>query len=187
VKLSVIVPVFNEAPRLQPFLKRLSAADCPIEREFIFVDDGSRSASILASFPKELDSRIVSRKSNQGKGVAVKLGIREASGDYIMIQDADLEYDPNDVKGLLEPLLQDHADVVYGSRFKPNAPQVHRTYHYFINRFLTLLSNLGLGIYLTDLETCCKVSELVNQFKQKHRITLFHRAYSRWETDLDCM
>ena len=111
--------------------KQLSSAECPIEREFIFVDDGSQdaSASILESFPKEFDSRIISHKSNQGKGVAVKLGIREASGDYIMIQDADLEYDPNDVKGLLEPLLQDHADVVYGSRFKPNAPQVHRTYH----------------------------------------------------------
>ena len=95
-----------------------------MQREFIFVDDGSRSASILASFPKELDSRIVSRKSNQGKGVAVKLGIREASGDYIMIQDADLEYDPNDVKELLEFLLQDYANAVYGSHFNPYEPQV---------------------------------------------------------------
>ena len=74
-----------------------------------------------------------------------------------MIQDADFEYSPNDVPALLKPLLDDEADIVYGSRFKQNSPQVHRTYHYFVNRFLTVLSNLFSGIYLTDMETCYKL------------------------------
>lgn len=158
-KLSVIVPVFNEAQQLPSFAKRLFSSPCPIEREFIFVDDGSQddSYSCLTSLSKEFAFRVIRQKTNQGKGAVVRRGIEEASGDLIMVQDADLEYDPDDVPTLLKPLLEDQADVVYGSRFKSNALQVHRTYHYFANRFLTLLSNLFSGIYLTDMETCYKL------------------------------
>jgi glycosyltransferase involved in cell wall biosynthesis len=101
--------------------------------------------------------RLLEQKPNQGKGAAVIRGFQEATGDLIMIQDADFEYDPDDVPSLLEPLIQGKADVVYGSRFKKNAVQIHRTYHYFVNRFLTLVSNLLSGIYLTDMETCYKI------------------------------
>ena len=101
--------------------------------------------------------KIIKQNPNQGKGAACIRGIREATGDLVMIQDADFEYDPSDVPGLLGPLLDGKADVVYGSRFKKSAMQVHRTYHYFVNRFLTMLSNMFSGIYLTDMETCYKI------------------------------
>ena len=158
-KLSVIVPVFNEGPHLRSFAERLLSSPCPIEREFIFMDDGSQddTYSSLTRLSEEFPVEIIRHEGNQGKGAAVRRGIEEASGDFIMIQDADFEYDPNDVPTLLKPLLDDQADVVYGSRFKKNSPHVHRTYHYFVNRFLTFLSNLFSGIYLTDMETCYKI------------------------------
>lgn len=101
--------------------------------------------------------KLLEQEKNQGKGAAVIRGFKEATGDLIMIQDADFEYDPKDIPKLVEPFLNNQADVVYGSRFKKNAIQVHRTYHYFVNRFLTLVSNLFSGIYLTDMETCYKI------------------------------
>jgi len=158
-KLSVIVPVFNEGPLLRTFVERSIASPCPIEREFIFLDDGSQddTYSLLTQLSKEFSLQVIRLEENQGKGAAVRRGIEKASGDFIMIQDADFEYDPNDVPSLLKPLLDDQADVVYGSRFKQTSPQVHRTYHYFVNRLLTALSNLCSGIYLTDMETCYKL------------------------------
>ena len=158
-KLSVIVPVYNEGPLLRSFVERLISTPCPIEREFIFLDDGSQDDTYLrlAQLSKEFPLQVIKQEKNQGKSAAVRRGIEEASGDFIMIQDADFEYDPSDVPTLLKPLLDDQADVVYGSRFKQNSPQVHRTYHYFVNRLLTALSNLFSGIYLTDMETCYKL------------------------------
>jgi glycosyltransferase involved in cell wall biosynthesis len=158
-KLSVIVPVYNEEPHLETVIKNLMAAPSPIPREFIFVDDGStdRSLSILQSLASSHGLHILKQESNQGKGAAIIRGIHAATGNIIMIQDADFEYDPKDVPELLQPILEDRADVVYGSRFKKNTPQVHRTYHYFINRTLTTLSNLISGIYFTDMETCYKI------------------------------
>jgi glycosyltransferase involved in cell wall biosynthesis len=158
-RLSVIVPVYNEVPQLKNVIRILMTAPCPIPREWIFVDDCSTDGSlqILRELAAEYQFRLIAQEQNQGKGAAVIRGIEEATGEYIMIQDADFEYDPRDIPSLMEPLLQDRADVVYGSRFKKNAPQVHRTYHYFVNRFLTLSSNLLSGIYLTDMETCYKI------------------------------
>lgn len=158
-KLSVIVPVYNEERQLEHVIHSLMQSPCPIEREWIFVDDRSsdQSLKILQSLQSKYSYKVFAQSFNQGKGAAVMSGIKEASGDFILIQDADFEYDPNDIPRLLEPLLAGKADVVYGSRFKKTVFQVHRTYHYFVNRFLTVLSNLLSGIYLTDMETCYKV------------------------------
>lgn len=158
-KLSLIVPVYNEEDQLENVISNLMKCPCPIEREWIFVDDCSRDRSyeILQKLSSQYNFKVFKQAQNQGKGAAVVRGIKEATGDYIVIQDADFEYDPNDIPKLVEPLMEDRADVVYGSRFKKSSYQVHRTFHYFVNRFLTMLSNLMSGIYLTDMETCYKV------------------------------
>ncbi len=154
---SIIIPVFNEAAALEEVLAHLFAAPCPIRREWIVVDDKSTDGSteILRELQPKYGYRLLEQDPNQGKGSAVRRGIREATGDFVIIQDADFEYDPADIPSLLEPLIQNRADVVYGSRFK-SSHQVRRTYHYFVNRLLTVLSNLLSGIYLTDMETCYK-------------------------------
>ncbi len=159
MKLTVVVPVYNEEQSLAQVIERLMASPCPIEREWIFVDDCSRdgSLSILRALQPKYGYQLLEQNPNQGKGAAVIRGFQAARGDLVMIQDADFEYDPADVRSLLEPLIAGRADVVYGSRFKKNAMQVHRTYHYFVNRLLTVLSNLFSGIYLTDMETCYKI------------------------------
>jgi glycosyltransferase involved in cell wall biosynthesis len=156
--LSIIVPVHNEAPALEKVIERLMASDCPVPREWIVIDDGSTDASLslLQQLKLRYGFRLIEQKPCQGKGAAVIRGIREATGDILIIQDADFEYEPNEIANVIQPILDDKADVVYGSRFKKSALQVHRTYHYFANRLLTLLSNLLSGIYLTDMETCYK-------------------------------
>jgi len=158
MKLSVIIPVYNEERHLAEVIPHIFKAPCPIEREFIIVDDKSSDASleILKNLQSQHSFKLITQEKNSGKGAAIIRGLSEATGDFVIIQDADFEYDPNDIPALLEPLIQNKADVVYGSRFKKNAPQVHRTYHYFINYLLTTLSNLFSGIYLTDMETCYK-------------------------------
>ncbi len=157
--LTVIIPVYNEAPRLEEFIRRFFAVKLPVTREVIFVDDGSRDDSrrILEALAPRYGFRLVEQGANQGKGAAVRAGIRAATGDYVLIQDADFEYDPTEIPRLLRPILQGRADVVYGSRFKRSGVQVHRTFHYIVNRLLTFLSNLLSGIYLTDMETCYKI------------------------------
>lgn len=158
-KLSLVVPVFNEAQHLREVLPFLFSIKLPLAAEWIFVDDKSTDGSlaILQELQPQFGYRLIAQDQNQGKGAAVIRGFAEATGDLIMIQDADFEYHPGDIPALLEPLLRGEADVVYGSRFKKTATQVHRTYHYFVNRFLTLMSNLMSGIYLTDMETCYKI------------------------------
>jgi glycosyltransferase involved in cell wall biosynthesis len=159
MKVSIIVPVYNESSLIKAVVERLYKSECPIEREWIFVDDCSTDGSldVLKSLQVQLGFLLLQQPTNQGKGAAVIRGIKQASGDFVIIQDADFEYDPDDIPSLLEPLIGNKADVVFGSRFKKNSMQVHRTFHYFINRFLTFLSNIMSGIYLTDMETCYKV------------------------------
>jgi glycosyltransferase involved in cell wall biosynthesis len=157
--LSVIVPVYNEERQIRAVVDALMKSPCPIQREWVFVDDCSKDGTLalLRELKNQYGFQLIEQFPNQGKGAAVIRGFKEAKGDFIMIQDADFEYDPNDIPSLLEPLIQNKADVVYGSRFKKNAAQVHRTYHYFVNHFLTTVSNLLSGIYLTDMETCYKI------------------------------
>jgi glycosyltransferase involved in cell wall biosynthesis len=159
MKLSIVVPVYNEERHVSDFVNYIMKVPFGIEHEFIFIDDGSsdRTPLILKNLQNQFDFRFIDMKKNSGKGAAVITGIKEATGDLIVIQDADFEYDPHDISRLVQPLLENQCDVVYGSRFKKNSPQVHRTYHYFINRLLTVLSNLLSGIYLTDMETCYKL------------------------------
>ncbi|MFA5974949.1 MAG: glycosyltransferase family 2 protein [Elusimicrobiota bacterium] len=157
--LSIIVPVYNEEATLELLIDSFMKAPCPIDREWIFIDDNStdKSLTLLQSLAARYSFQVLAQETNLGKGSAVIRGIREARGDLVMIQDADFEYDPREIPQIIQPILDGKADVVYGSRFKHNSPQVHRTYHYFVNRLLTILSNLLSGIYLTDMETCYKV------------------------------
>ncbi len=158
-RLSVVVPVFNEAADVRAALALLLDAPCPIEREVVVVDDGSTdgTSELLRELAAEGAVRLLERPRRGGKSVAVAEGIAAASGDYVIVHDADREYDPRDIPRLLEPLLADEADVVYGSRFRRESWRVHRTFHFLANRLLTALSNGLSGIYLSDMETCYKL------------------------------
>lgn len=173
MKLSVIIPVYNEARHLETFLERFFATPCPLERECIIVDDCSSDGSraLLKKLQSKYGYRFLPQEKNQGKGAAIRSAIPLTTGDVVLIQDADFEYDPNDIPGLLEPLIEKRADVVFGSRFRKNAPQAHRTYHYLVNRILTMLSNLFSGLYLTDMETCYKIfrSDLLKSMNLRSR------------------
>ncbi len=158
MKLSVVMPVYNEHNTLRVVVDRVMAV--PLELELLCVDDGSRDGSreilaeLQAHYPK---LRVFLQAHNMGKGAALRRGIQEASGDFVVIQDADLEYDPGDYPILLDPLIQGKADVVYGSRFLGSRP--HRVLYFWRsvgNKLLTLLSNSLTNINLSDMETCYK-------------------------------
>jgi glycosyltransferase involved in cell wall biosynthesis len=159
MKLSVVIPVYNERATLRQLVERVLAV--PLELEVLCVDDGSRDGSreILAELQSQYPQvQVFLQPQNMGKGAALRRGIREATGEFVVIQDADMEYDPQDYPLLLGPLIQGKADVVYGSRFLGAAP--HRVlyfWHSVGNRLLTLLSNCLTNINLTDMETCYKV------------------------------
>jgi glycosyltransferase involved in cell wall biosynthesis len=159
MKLSVVMPVYNEQATLQEVITRVLAV--PLEIELICVDDGSTDGSreILSQLQSAHPQiRVLLQPKNMGKGAALRRGIQEATGDYVIIQDADLEYDPSDYPALLHPLLEGKADVVYGSRFLGSGP--HRVlyfWHSVANWMLTLLSNALTNINLTDMETCYKI------------------------------
>jgi glycosyltransferase involved in cell wall biosynthesis len=158
-RLSVLVPVFNEAADVLDALGILLQAPCPIEREVIVIDDASTDGSreLLRVLAAEGSISLIERTQRGGKSVALVDGIAAAVGDYVIVHDADREYDPNDIPRLLAPLLADEADVVYGSRFRREGRRVHRTSHFLVNRLLTALSNGLSGIYLSDMETCYKL------------------------------
>jgi glycosyltransferase involved in cell wall biosynthesis len=159
MRLSVVIPVYNECATLRQVVERVLAV--PLELEVLCVDDGSRDGSreILAELQNQYRQvQVLLQPRNMGKGAALRRGIQGAAGDFVVIQDADLEYDPADYTLLLDPLIQGKADVVYGSRFLGAAP--HRVlyfWHSVGNRLLTLLSNCLTNINLTDMETCYKV------------------------------
>ncbi len=161
-KLSIVIPCFNECKTIEKILNEIEEVNLgSTEKEIIVVDDGSTDGTkeILKNIAKRnKDLRIVLQEKNAGKGSALKKGILLSTGDVLVIQDADLEYDPQDYKRLIYPIERGHADVVYGSRFIGGEP--HRIIYYrnqIANKLLTTLSNLLTGLNLTDMETCYKM------------------------------
>jgi glycosyltransferase involved in cell wall biosynthesis len=155
--LSIIIPVFNERDTIGDVIEAVS--NTPYQKEIIVVDDGSTDGTrdILSQVSRP-HIRIIMHAGNQGKGRAIQTGLSNTTGDIIIIQDADLEYDPNEYAVLLKPITMGRADVVYGSRFAGHgAHRVLYFWHYAGNKFLTLLSNIFTNLNLTDMETCYKV------------------------------
>ncbi|MEK7169070.1 MAG: glycosyltransferase family 2 protein [Patescibacteria group bacterium] len=165
MKLSIIIPVYNEKATILEVLERVIKEPIPgVEKEIIVVDDGSSDGTIekLKSF-KSKDIKLIFHDKNQGKGAAVITGIKNSTGDYIIIQDADLEYHPKLIKHLIAPILEQKTKVVYGTRIKrlPNFKNEERNIrflmHYFGNRFLSLVTSVLYGQWVTDMETCYKL------------------------------
>lgn len=160
-KLSVVIPCYNEKNTIEELLHKVDLADCfGMVKEVIIVDDGSKDGTrnILKKYETKHNFKIIFHKKNTGKGGALKTGFKASTGDVVLVQDADLEYDPSEYPLLLEPIVTNRADVVYGSRFMGGRP--HRVvyfWHSVMNTMLTLFSNMMTNINLTDMETCYKV------------------------------
>lgn len=158
MKLSVVIPVYNEKNTIEKIVDLVKDVD-GIDKEIIIVDDASTDGSqdILKEIEKKYpDIKVFYKDKNKGKGDTLKIGFKHTTGDYVIIQDADLEYDPQDYKKLLRALEEEKVDVIYGSRFSGSYEKMS-TLHYFGNKFLTLVTNLLFGVMLTDMETCYKL------------------------------
>jgi glycosyltransferase involved in cell wall biosynthesis len=158
MKVSIIIPVYNERATIIEILKRVQAVKLGIDREIVVVDDcsGDGTRDILAGL-KRKNVKVVFHEINRGKGAALRTGFERATGDIVLIQDADLEYDPREYPALLAPILDGRADVVYGSRFLGGPHRVLFFWHSVGNRMLTTFSNMTTNLNLTDMETCYKV------------------------------
>ena len=164
--ISVIIPVFNEAKTVKELVKRVQSVD--LEKEIIIVDDASTDGTreVLNELTREQGITVLFHQSNQGKGAALRTAFKEVKGEIVIIQDADLEYDPFEYSKLIRPIMEGKADVVYGSRFLGGPHRVLLFWHYVGNQILTLFSNMLTNLNLTGMETCYKVfkSSLLKEF-----------------------
>lgn len=162
-RLSVVIPAYNELNTVENLLRRVAAAPLPegLDLEMVVVDDGSSDGTreLLRQLEERADPpfRLIEHPENRGKGAALRTGFEHAAGDIVLVQDADLEYNPRDYPVLLQPIVDDEADVVYGSRFLGGPHRVLFFWHYLGNRALTTLSNMFTDLNLSDMETCYKV------------------------------
>ncbi len=168
-KLSILIPVYNEVATVEELLRRVAAVRFPIVREIVVADDGSTDGSrlVLRRLAREGLIRYIESESNHGKGAAVQAAAAHASGQILVIQDSDLELDPEDLPTLLEPILAGETQVCYGTRFAPPVPlAIRRLPTYWANRFLNRISNVLNGIRLTDFNTCYKMftAEVASRF-----------------------
>jgi glycosyltransferase involved in cell wall biosynthesis len=160
MKLSVVIPVFNEKATVATLIRHVAEVDAGMEKEIIVVDDGSTDGTrdVLGQLGAECAwLRVLLHEANRGKGAALRTGFGAATGDVVIVQDADLEYDPRDYRAILGAIVDGHADVVYGSRFLGGGP--HRVcyyWHFLGNRMITTLSNMMTNLNLTDVEVCYK-------------------------------
>ncbi len=177
MKLSIIVPLYNEKETVHKLLSSVKSVSLPenVEREIIVVDDGSTDGGISESERERYpDILFFKHKKNRGKGAAIRTALQHVSGDVVIIQDADLEYDPNEYPKLLKPIISGNADVVYGSRFiTSESRRIHLFRHYLGNKFLTFLSNIFSNYNLSDIETCYKVFKIDLMKKIKIRENRF--------------
>jgi glycosyltransferase involved in cell wall biosynthesis len=159
MKLSIVIPCYNEAKTIRTIVERVRASTYP-DKEIIIVDDCSRDGTrdVLRTQIEPMVDKVIYHEVNQGKGAALRTGFAAVTGDAVIVQDADLEYDPNEYAKILKPIVDGKADVVFGSRFMGGeAHRVHYFWHMVGNKFLTLLSNMFTNLNLTDMETCYKV------------------------------
>jgi glycosyltransferase involved in cell wall biosynthesis len=168
--LTIIIPVYNEKDTILEILKQVEAVELPLNKEIVIIDDKSIDGTreILINLD-QTKYKIFYQEKNQGKGAAITRGFKEGSGDIFIIQDADLEYDPEDYKAVLEPILSGRADVVYGSRFSSKPHRILFFWHSIGNKLLTFVSNIFTNLNLSDMETCYKAfrKEVVDSFKDK--------------------
>ncbi len=162
-RLSVVIPVFNEAETVEEVISSVRQTGLPLD--IVLVDDGSTDGTrdVLGKFERAEDCTVIYHGENRGKGAALKSGLSAARGDVIVVQDADMEYDPRDFRMLLQPIMEGQADVVYGSRFIHNDRPVSPLWHQGANQVITFLATLASGYKFTDVETCYKMfrSELI--------------------------
>jgi|688.fasta_scaffold03686_15 glycosyltransferase involved in cell wall biosynthesis len=170
--LSVVIPVYNEVNTIESVVERVRSSGLPIE--IILVDDGSRDGSRekLKQFEAMPKTKVIFHEKNRGKGAAIKTGFSQATGDIVVIQDADMEYDPQDFRYLIQPIIEGEADVVYGTRYGHQDRPVAPLWHYAVNRIISILTSIKTGLYFSDVETCYKlfprklIQELVPKLRE---------------------
>ena len=192
MKISIVMPCYNEADTIGIIVNRVLGVELPHERELIIVDDSSTDSTkdYLCGLKGQDNVKVIFHETNRGKGAALRTAFANVSGDIVIIQDADLEYDPNEYGKLLKPILDNKADVVYGSRFiGSEAHRVLYFWHSLANRFVTFLSNMFTNLNLTDMEVCYKIfkRDILDHIKLKEDRFGFEPEFTAKIARLNCV